>query len=210
MMLTRFFRSIAFLALVAGIAVAATPTTARAVVVDFSTSGTFSGPNAVGNVLSAGGITITFNGRTGGIPVGTPSNTSFGDFVVTGVANSTATYTNNFTLTINQTVPSAGNANFPAATVNGTITIDTNNVGTSDAYVQFASPLNQTIGSIISYKIQNADDLTPGKISLPANGMATINGQVTAVPEPATLLSLAVGLPLLGLGAWMRRRRQSS
>lgn len=209
-MLTRFFRSIASLALVAGIAVATTPTTARAVTVDFTTTGAFSGTGASGNVLSVGGVTITFTGRQASAPaLGTPSSTSFGDFTVTGLTTSSASFSNSFTLTIAQTLPSAGGASFPPASVTGTISF-TGGIGSSDAVLQFASPLTQTIGGIVAYKIANADDGTPGKINLPAGGMATINGQITAVPEPATLLSMAVGLPLLGLGAWARRRRQSS
>jgi hypothetical protein len=44
------------------------------------------------------------------------------------------------------------------------------------------------------------------------NILSSRNDSITAspVPEPATLLSMAVGLPLLGLGAWVRRRRRSS
>jgi len=47
----------------------------------------------------------------------------------------------------------------------------------------------------------------PGGYSLDSRGNSI---QVQAVPEPATLMSMAIGLPLLGLGAWARRRRQSS
>jgi hypothetical protein len=47
----------------------------------------------------------------------------------------------------------------------------------------------------------------PGGFSLDNRGNSI---QIAAVPEPATLLSMAIGLPLLGLGAWARRRRQSS
>ena len=47
------------------------------------------------------------------------------------------------------------------------------------------------------------------KITLGAGGSANSTGTATALatPEPATLVSAIVSLPLFGIGAWVRRRR---
>lgn len=210
MMSSLFRRSSVLAALAVGLAMASP---AKAVLVTYSTTGVFgsSGNTTPGtNVFTSGdGLTITYDNVVNAT-VDTPSIAHFGVFVIAG--GTTSTLSDSFTLTINQTVPTpTGSVVFPA-TLTGTLTVDQ-----SQAYIQFTSPLSQTVFSTppVTYIITNADGGTPGRLNLPnsASGdpaTAAINGQVNSIPEPATMIMALTALPALGLVRKLRKREATA
>jgi len=169
-------------------------TPASAVTVTSSTSGVFGSSNS--NVLSQGGVVITFNELISmNVDVAWSASALLGSFATTTApSNSTGTLSDTFTLTITQRSPGPDGV-MSTSTVSGTIFVEN-----SQAFVMFNGPLTNGQEGTINDEI--------GIVSTPVPAADGDVGILHA-PEPGTMAMACLALPLLGLGYARSRRRNS-
>lgn len=173
--------------------------------VTFSTSGEFVS-NSTDTITfgSAGNTTtLTFAGIPSTTLDASPFTfTSFGT-VTTSVAGSGASGSGSFDLTITQTVPSPGGSGTLTGVLSGTVS-DNASTGLLDF-----SNLSLVIGTGSNEVVYTLQEPVGGYELVPPStngGVTSIQGTITATPEPNSLMLLGTGL-LGGAGMLMRRRR---
>lgn len=191
-----------FMAFAAAAAMCLSATSVRAgTIVTYTTVGIFASSGT--NTYSNGNVTITFDDITTQ-SVTAPSVMSFGQFDTTGTTSTSLQgVSDTFTLQLFQTAPTVGGPLTYVGSLTGTLSVDT-----SGAYVLFAGPLTQSIGDV-TYTMTEADNNTPGRANIvpPSvnSGIASVEGFVSAVPEPSSVALLGIGLPIVFCG--LRRLR---
>ena len=167
---------------------------AFATTVTYTTAGVFT--NSGTNTSTAGGATLTFAGITTPDSADAPTFSSLGTITVSGT--SPGIFSDTFTLTITQTVPSSGTGS-SSSSVSGLIT------GSSSGINLVFVPADVIIGSgatAVDYRFLNGSyGLAPPNSN---GGVTSLQVQILALPEPATLGLM--GMSLLGLGVLVRRR----
>ena len=189
---------------------------AHAIPVTYSTSGSFSVNNGGGTfsgTMDGNGSSITFFGSPGSMltisfqGITPPSTVEATPFTFASLGTFQTSVTGNgatiapgttFTLNITQTDPGSGSGSL-VSTLTGTIS---QNQSTGQVTFTVAAV---TINGV-EYRIrENPLTLVPPATN---NGMTTVQAQITAIPEPTTVLLLGTGLA--GIAAGIRKRRKAT
>ncbi|HEU5117638.1 MAG TPA: PEP-CTERM sorting domain-containing protein [Isosphaeraceae bacterium] len=148
-------------------------------------------------------VSLVF-GSAGGT-VNSPTQINLGTFDTSGtLATATGVTFNNvsFALTV---FHGTGSHTFNGV-INGTLAANS-----STAFLQVNGPLSAVIDGV-TFSIVSADTGTPGRVNIAPEttngGISTIQGFVTAVPEPSSLAMLALGSSVAMIGLRSRRRMQ--
>jgi hypothetical protein len=200
---------------------------AHAATVDYSTTATFSCTGCVITNNGSGDAKVVYGtgANTAALEfVGAPSGTSVdsdASFVTAGFGYIQASSTGkgsaingSFTLAIDQSSPNLSllTGAFPTATLSGMVASNK-----STSYASFGSSPNPevTLGGPVTYELDTSKNFTTGAygytIVSPStgNGRTSLQGNISATPEPTLLTLTGVGFFGLAMIA-SRRRRQTS
>ncbi len=154
-----------------------------------------------------GSTSVAYTSLLSSATVPPVNNVSLGTFTTSSSAppGSPDPTVDNFTLTVTNTA-TLDSITF-AAHMSGAIS-----ASTSSAFMQFSSPLSQTLDGFI-FTIVSADVSTPGRLDLSApstdGGVSSIDANVTLVPEPSSVVLLGLAVPAFAGLAYRRARRRT-
>jgi len=192
-----------------------------ATVVSYNTSGVFSdcsnGFTCSGNTLTGGGMTIKYtNVPNGNVSAPPPTNAGYGHFTVTGLTSTVQTVSFMFTLDINQSTASESfsttDTSQTISNTGSTLALDFtpgNSSGPAASVVSTFNPLSLTTPALefeLNGDIFYLDSTNPINKTNPS----TINGAITATPEPGLYAIVFSGLMVIGLAGARRRRKDSA
>jgi hypothetical protein len=220
----QFFRGIALLAFAAALSL----TPAYSFDVIYSTAGAFTdcgtGYTCNGSTLTGpANLTIAFTGMSDdlSLPDNTPIAAEFGGFMVTGpLPKNTDTLSEDFSITISQTVPSVGSSSV-LGVIAGQLKIFNSGVSItfspSGTEVLANDPVAAGTVPAIEFMLGNVtywvDQTTKIDAALPKSGQPTlVNGaisvaSISAVPEPWTYSLMSLGIiGIAGFRAFANRR----
>ncbi len=164
---------------------------AFATTLTYSTSAVLSGPDASGGMLVNGGATLQFMPQ-GSTSVTLPTGISLG---IMNASGGSGTFSgDSIVLTVTQTAPGPTGTKTSSSNINGTITSTSNGIDLTFAPTSF-------VINGITYSLNTDYFLVAPNTN---SGETTIQASATGLPEPASLG--LVGMSLLGLGAFVRRR----
>jgi hypothetical protein len=155
--------------------------------VTYTTAGTFTSNGT--NSITVGGATITYEGVMSPETVNAPTFTNVGTFVITG---GTGTFSDAFTLTISETVPTSG-SQAVSSPISGEIT--SNSSGIELSFTPSTFSIGEATWMLYSTPLNNPSV---------DGGDTTVQAFVSVAPEPGSLG--LVGAALVGIGAAFRRR----
>jgi MYXO-CTERM domain-containing protein len=163
-------------------------------------------PDGLSGVTLDGTLTIVYNPGSAS-NVKTPSNINLGNLVTSGSGNDIDLTGLKLTINILSTPPGTSGS-LPNGSVSGTISVDQSlasiTFSPSNTTTSFGTLPGVNIGGIIYQVKQTTLDIEDPTDGSPV-GETSIQGAVSAVPEPSTLLpALALGL----IGLWRRRATQ--
>ena len=208
-------KHLSFTLITAGIMAA----TASASTISYNTTGTTLNCNSVvgcvqntATSVTVGGLTLTYNSGAGNNVV-TPSFISFGNIATTGTGTNVNLGGLQLVLKINST-PSGGSTtsgNLQVGALSGLLSTSNSSASiawsTNNTTTTFGNLPGAAIGAQI-YQVTNSPlSLQAPTVGNPV-GQTSIQGavaDVSATPEPATMLLMGVGLAGAGI---LRRRRQ--
>ena len=171
--------------------------------ISFLATGTFASSGTP--TFDDGISTVNYSSASSSATVPPATNVSLGTFTTTSSASPSSPdpVSDTFTLTVTDL-----NAPFGSITFTGTMSGDLSG-STSSAFIQFSTPLTQTLDGFI-FTIVSNDAGSAGRVNLNAPttnlGVSAIEGSIS-VPEPASIVLLGLAFPALAGLAYRRTRR---
>jgi hypothetical protein len=159
--------------------------------------------NGTKGVTLDGTLSIVYNFGSGS-NIKTPSNINLGNIVTSGTGSNIDLTGLKLTINVLSTPPGTSGA-LPNGSVSGTISVDQSlasiTFSPSNTTTSFGTLPGVNIGGIVYQVKQTTLDIQEPTDGDPL-GETTIQGAVSAIPEPSTMLPI-LGLGLIGL--WRRR-----